>query len=261
VRFLNQVLSSIISPGFYRTIYEQKFGKTLKYLFLLVLITVLVSGGVRTAEYFRGIEIFTGQVQERLPDFRFAKGELDVKGNQPIEINSDRATIIIDTSGKTTSDILSQRQGDLILLTRDRAITRQGVKVQEVPFQQIPLEFNKGQLISLIPQLKYLVILFAIWFLVVWLVAKLLWALLLALVGLIIAATLKIKLSFGQIYNISAYALTLPVFLDIIRDVTYPLPYFGVLYWLVGIVYVYLAIKAVREDNGPDSEEEPGLKV
>lgn len=66
---------------------------------------------------------------------------------------------------------------------------------------------------------------------------------------------------FNQVINISAYALTLSILLDIIRDVTYPIPFFTLIYWAVAMVYLYLAMKAIKQEENMNPEDESGLEI
>jgi hypothetical protein len=81
---------------------------------------------------------------------------------------------------------------------------------------------------------------------------KLLSALLLSLLGLIVASASRKRLRYGQIFTISIYALTPAIALDMVLDVlNVDIPFFFLIYFLVAGVYVGLAISRLTGMNAP----------
>ncbi len=261
MNFFRQVKDSITDPKFYTTIYNQGFGKTFKYLFLLFLLTFIINGASFSAGFLGGIDRFAAEVQAKVPDFKLANGQLTVSGQQPIMLQNEDTTVIIDTTGKTSRESLAQKPGDFMLITKDQIVTRQGIKTQEISFAQVPLSLDKSQMANLIPYFKLFLVIVGIFALVFGIIGTLLWTLILAVGALVISASVKTDLKFSQLYNISAYALTLPVILELVKQYVPEIPFFSLIFWGIGLLYVYQALKVIKNEQPLNPVDDPDLKV
>jgi len=248
LKFFRQLKESITSPEFYKTIYDQSLGKTFKYLLLFFLVTYIIGGSIFSVHFFSGVNTFIAEVQSKMPEFVLANGRLEVKGEQPVVFEDNNTTIVIDTTGKTTEESLSQKTSDYILVTKEQVFSKQGVRQQSYRFSDFPVDFNKDMLMEKLPYLKSAVILIGVFAFIFGLFGRVFWALILSLGALVLNASMKTKLKYAQLFTVSVYALTLPIVLEFIKDqVDLTISLFSVVYWGLGLVYVYLALKAIKQ--------------
>ncbi len=253
MRFFLQLKDSVTKPKFYSTIYNQSFTKTFKYLVLFLLITFIINGAIFSYGFLTGVDKFIVSVRTNMPDFVLANGKLQVEGPQPYILEDDNFRFIIDTTGQTTEASLNNKPTDYILLTENQMVTKQGIRSQAVMFSDIPFEINKDMLLQKLPYIKFVLIIFGIFAFIFGLIGRLFWPLVLSLGALIIDASLNTKLKYSQLYNISVYALTLPIFIELLKNYIIPrFPFFFLLYLGVGLVYVYLALKGIKGNESTE---------
>jgi hypothetical protein len=89
---------------------------------------------------------------------------------------------------------------------------------------------------------------------------QLIFAVILALIGLIISSSLKVDLKYRHVLNFSIYALTLPMLLDLAVDIAgLPIPQlvFFMIYTAIAALYLLFAIKAYGASlNDPEEPHE-----
>jgi hypothetical protein len=121
-------------------------------------------------------------------------------------------------------------------------------------------KFNKSDLIELLPGLSRWVLVFMLVSFVFVVAGQLIFAVILALIGLIISSSLKVDLKYRHVLNFSIYALTLPMLLDLAIDIAgLPIPQilFFMIYTAVAALYLLFAIKAYGASlNNPEEPHE-----
>jgi hypothetical protein len=251
--FFVQLKESVVRPKFYANIYNQGFGKTFKYLFLLFLITFIIGGMFFSFSFLTGVDKVIAEVQTKAPDFVLADGKLQVSGQQPLVYDEGNTKVVVDTTGKTTVESLSSNAGNYVLITEKEVVTQQGLRHQSYKFSDFPIEFNKDMLMEKLPYLKSILIIIGVFAFIFGLIGRLFWALVLSLGALVLDASLKTKLKYSKLYNICVYALTLPIIIELIKNNALAnFPYFSIVYWGVGLIYVYLALKAIKQEEHTD---------
>ena len=254
--FFRDVKNSFTDFQSYKIFAFQKGGKTFKYLLLLFTLVFLI-GGIRfVLNFSEGTGQVRQTVEDEVPDFRLENGELSVEGQQPIVLGDDGHTVmIIDTTGQTDETALdSYREG--LLIFKDRLISKQDYQQRIIKYSDIPnLTLDKQILIGLLPLLKWLFVLVAVFAFIFKLVWVLITTLILALIGWGISSNFKTKLQFANLWNIAVYAFTLPWLLEMVKNLVYPgLPLFWAIKWGLAIYIAYRGIQAVKDPLLPDGE-------
>ena len=254
--FSRQVKDSFTNFESYSEFAIQKRGKTFKYLVLLVTLTFLI-GGLRFVFDFKvGAAGVRETVEQQVPEFRLENGELIVSGEQPIILGDDGHTVmIIDTTGQTQESVLND-YSEGVLVLRDRLITKQDYQQKEIMFADFKeISFNKENLIGLLPMLKWLLVLIAVFAYIFKLVWVFITVLILAAIGLILNSSEKSGLKFENLLNMAVYAFTLPWLIEMLKNLIYPaLPMFWVIKWGLAVYILYRGIKAAKP---PVLNEEP----
>jgi hypothetical protein len=242
---------SVIDFKFYRSIKNNKFSRSFVYLLLLFLVIYFI-GGTKTFIVTRiAVNEFAANVNINIPEFKLENGEFSFEGEMPYYISSStNEAFVIDTTGQVTENVLKDVSSGM-LITKDNVY----MKNNEVETRKFSLTELKGitvtktDVIEFLPKLSWIVLIFIVFAFIFALGWKLLNGVILALLGLIVNAIMKTKLQFRSLLNISIYALTLPMLVQLAVNLSgYSVPYFGFIYWGISILYVVLAIKSCKDE-------------
>lgn len=259
MKFFYQVKDSVIDFGFYKNIKNNRFGKSFLYLLLLFLI-IYSFLTVRNFLWMQSVMQQTAlNLSVSIPDFEFRDGKFSFEGEMPYYISSSTdELIVIDTTGSVNPSVIDGAMSG-ILITEDKVYMKNNIQSQQFNLQDFKeIEFNKQDLIDLLPRVSWLMLIAMMAVFVFALGWKLLNAVFLAIIGIIINSVYKTDLKFNHLLNFSIYALTLPMLIKLAVDMSgYVVPFFFVIYWAVSIVYLSLAIKAYSESgNQMDKEDD-----
>ena len=263
MNFFLQMRESVIDFKFYRSIKNNKFSRSFVYLLLLFLIVYFISG-TRTFIATRiAIDELITNVNANIPEFRLENGEFSFEGKMPYIISSStNEAFVIDTTGQVDASVLKD-VGSGMLITKDKVYLKNS-QVESREFNLTELKgvtLTKKDVLDFLPKLSWIVFIFIAFAFIFVLGWKLLNAVILALLGLIANAVLGSRLKFNNLLNISIYALTLPMLIQLAVNLYgYPIPSFWAIYWGVSILYVAFAVKTCKEevdnlDAGNDLEK------
>lgn len=252
MNFFIQMRESVIDFKFYRSIKDNKFSRSFVYLLLLFIIIYFING-TRTFIVTRiFVDELTTNLNTNVPEFRLENGEFSFEGTMPYYISSSTNEVfVIDTTGQVTDSALKDVQfgvfisKDMIYMKNSEIETRQ-FNLTELK----SITLTKSDLIEFLPKLKWITIIFIVFGFIFVLGWKLLNALILALLGLLANAILKGSLKFNNLLNISIYALTFPMLIQLAVNLSgYTLPKFGYIYWGISVLYVALAVKSCGDEE------------
>lgn len=250
--FFKSIAASLTEPNNYPELIKKTTGKSIAYLVLLVLLfgtPVMIN---ISWSYNQEIDSILAAAQTDLPDFSFTRGELEVYADMPLIIpGEDQQIIIIDTTGKTKASVLDKYQSG-ILISRYQLINKESaLKTETLNFSEIKqLTFDKADVLKWIPLLKVFWVFLLLGGLVMMILGKLLAVVILSLLGLLLSKMQKHNLTYDQSLRLSAHALTAPIIFQACKDIVYPqLPLNGLIYYTIFIIYMWLAIKALKDQE------------
>jgi hypothetical protein len=254
--FFRQMRESVIDFRFYREIKDNRFGKSFVYLLLLFLIIYFI-GGTKTFVIIKPVvEELAVQIDNNVPDFKLEKGEFIYEGEMPHYISSSTNEVfVIDTTGQTDGEALENVTSGMVI-TKDKIYLKQNVgELRIVNLKELEgIELTKADVVEFLPKLSWIVFIFIAFGFIFVLGWKLLNAVILALLGLAANAALNANMKYGNLLNISIYALTLPLLLQLAVDLSgYIVPGFGFIYWAISILYVVMAVKSCRDSYTEDT--------
>lgn len=252
MNFFTKIYKSISDFKAYIYFRKESTGKAFLYLFLLTL-TVGLLGVIRPVyEYNKVINNLVTGFEASVNDFTFQNGKLDVKSDEPIIIENEKdGVIIIDTKGKYDKSVLDKYDRGMLVLQDGWYNKRSSMQIEEFKFNQFSgVNFTKGDVKEIIPALKVLTV-FMIIFMPIWFFIKnMVTALIVALFGMIICSIKRTEESYGTLYKLSLYALTLPAIVQVIlTSVKVAVPHSYKLYCLLGMIYLWFAIDAIKEEK------------
>jgi len=249
VGFFVSVWASISDPGAYPELIQKTTGKCMLYLILLVLLfgtPVLLK---MSYSYNQGIDSLVVAAEKEVPDFQFANGELEVYADMPIIIDGEaEQVIIIDTTGKTDATILQEYESGIFIGRHEVVSKENPYKTETLNYDQLKeFRFDKKDVMQWIPWLKAFWIVLLIGGLITMILSKLLAVVVLGLLGLLLGSMQRYSLTYEQALRLSAHALTAPIIFQACKSLVYPdMPFSGLIYYGAYIIYMWLAIKALK---------------
>lgn len=248
MNIFKQFIVSLYSPKDIATFRLQKIGKTILYVFLLSLIVTIPLFIQFTTFFNKGLTHMEKIVRSDIPDFQIADGMLSSDAKEPVSISQGDLTIVFDSTGSVIAEDI---ENNTIALLQDELVVNMDGVIDRIPYTTLELPLiTKDQLIDFFQVFDtakpiLFVILFVIFYLVqsAWNFFK---ATILALIGLLIKNSLRPTLKFGQLWRLSAYAVTLPTIFFLIMDMFQAqVPFQMIINWGVMIIMLYLSIKEI----------------
>lgn len=273
INFFKKIWYSITKFEQYPAMAAEGIKTSTRYLLILItLVTVaaMVGSLLQTNKLMKDLAQY---IQENIPEFSYNDGKLEMNTEEPIVINDiqyqgiDR--IVIDPSADTAEQKEKDKtdnsmEGIIVFLFKDEIIlvgkTSESDKTAEQVYTYSNFiqsytgtdiqSFNKTDFTNyltserMIPFYTRYGLSIFIYLLIMNVIYALLDAFEIAILGWITGSLAKIKIKFSALYSMAAYALTLPIFLNIIYIIinyftTFSIKYFQVAY--IAIAYIYLA--------------------
>lgn len=266
--FFKKVWYSIVDVEKYPNMAAQGFGRAIGYLAKIVIIlTIVFCLGVVYQAYGvvnEGVEY----LQNSFPEFSYKDNILNVETDTPITISAEDSIVgetIIDTKTEDENTIndyvnkVTNAGGGIVILKDEIRIKNPSVpgtvsySYEDISKTTQITEFNKQAVIDFAKSSKiislYVSIFLAI-FMYVFIMQFMLtaWnAAILSIFGLFTAWVAKIKMRYVAIFNMSVYALTLSIILNILYIainifIPFDIEYFQVMYVTVAAIYLIAAI-------------------
>ncbi len=247
-----QLFKSLYSPRDISLTRFQGIGKTILYVFILALVSIIPTSIYFT--YFTN-EALTNMrtiIAEELPTFSIEDGKLSSDIKEPLEIEKGDFLLYFDSTNEITVEELSRNQDTFALLTNEFVIITPG-NVQSTPYSMLQgYTFNNEVALDLIDaanSMKYIFIPIII-ILIYLFAAGLLFikVSIFAYFGTVIAGSLQRKLQYKQSWRITSYSLTLStVFFAIMELLQTSIPGAAFLDWIVILIMLYLSIKEMPQ--------------
>ena len=119
MNIFKQLIVSLYSPKDIATFQHQGIGKTIFYVFLLVVISVLPSVYYFNTSITSGFETIKETVEKDFPSFTIENGELISDETAPVTINKGSLTFIFDSTGTITKQAVTSSDNTIALLKNE----------------------------------------------------------------------------------------------------------------------------------------------
>ena len=136
MNLFKQFFVSLFSPMDISTFRKQKIGKTILYVFLLSLLSVLPSFYYFNNAITDGFHAFQSTVQQDLPPFTIENGELHSDTTVPLTINKENITIIFDSTNTITQKDTSRSDNTIYFLKNELVYSMAG-QSQSMPYNML----------------------------------------------------------------------------------------------------------------------------
>ena len=268
--FFKDVLKSIKDLDKYEDFALELPGKAFKYFLKLVAIFCIIISIVYTYKIVENMNDIYANLKEKLPDFSYSKGILDVNSEEPIVIEDYKdifGKIIVDTDISENQVDEYKDDGELgILVLKDKCIILSNTTVGQVTYTYEDLmknynitEFTKQDVVNYIEEMNIVSIYFSIYFVIyiyifiMYFITILMDVLLLSVLTYIVSRISRIKLKYAPSFSIAVHSITLPVILNLIYIVInlltgFRIKYFELMYSTISYIYVIVAVLMIKTD-------------
>lgn len=255
--FFKKLISTIYNLKFYRGISKEDTTKGIIFIlafdFLVVILFFIIIAIIFFPKLPTLESYITNYIEEKLPVMIFENGELSSKVKQPyVFLEIEDFAIVLDTTGKTAD--IPEKYNYGVLITKNKIrMKKEKYKYEEYHFKDIKKDlvidkaFAKDITRKAIKIIKIayfpFVLLILPFILGIFLLAQLIIALYISVLGLIVNIFTKVDLDFGGLYNISLYLL---VPITIISLFTMSLPF---KITIISLIYLYLILNSFKAEQ------------
>ncbi|MFC7783268.1 MULTISPECIES: DUF1189 domain-containing protein [unclassified Rossellomorea] len=247
-----QLYKSIYSPKDIATFRFQGIGKTIRYVFLLALISILPVAIQFISFATSAIENVRESVEAEFPSFSIENGSLSSSETEPITIDKDSMTIIFDSTGDLQEKNLDENENTIAFLEKSFVVINQG-NVQSSSYSLFgSTALTKDGLIDLLDSLigmKWILLPVALFFLYLFTSGMMfLKVTIFAIIGVTFANVLKRNVNYRQSFRITAYSATVStLFFTLMELLQTFIPAAPILDWFVITVILYLVVKEIPQ--------------
>ncbi len=268
--FFKKLWYSITNIEKYGEMAAEGMPRAISYLLKLTLIIAIVFGLGTVYRSDKGIKNTIKTVTDQIENFNYKDGNLDTENQEEIIIdNTQFGKIIINTKTKENEKINSyinslNNQAGIIMLNDKMIIKSSLTSPVEYKYQDLLkslkiTEFDKQSFIDTINSNKMIVFYISL-FLALLLYSfityllSILWnVVILSIFGVMTTWFAKIKMRYAAIFNMSVYAISLSVLLNIAYMilnifVDFEIKYFQVMYIAVAAIYLIAAIFIIKSE-------------
>jgi hypothetical protein len=247
LNIFKQLIVSLYSPKDISSFVKQGIGKTILYVLLLTLISLLPTFYLFNTSVINEIEDLQETLKNNLPAFVIENGELVSDETAPLTINKNDLTVIFDSTGTITSDVARASSNSIHMLKDELVYTMAG-QSQSFPYSLLTDTLTKEDLVELTSSMDSLLpIILPLTSVTIYLfssISKCIGVSFLALIGLALKNIVSADLTYGKLWRLSAYSVTLPtIFFMIMEALKTFVPNGFFIYWLVAIIMLVLVIK------------------
>ncbi len=273
--FFKRVLISIKDFDKYQIFAVEKLSKSIKYLFQIVAIFVIIISSLLTYKFFNIIQYSLNYFENEIPNLKYEENILSVDTDKIIKIEQNKdfpANIIIDTITENEEEIQTQidnlkNYDNAVLILKDKIILKNSMTnlVSTYNYSDIAKQYNitnftKEEALNFIANninytvliVSYFIVMF-IYMFVIYLASIAVDAIMIAVLGFLTARIVGLKLRFTPCYNLAVHALTLSIILNAIYIVAntfigLTISYFQVVYTVIACIYMVTAILLIKQD-------------
>lgn len=260
MNIFKELVVSMYQFDSYKSFLKNKKLKAFFYGVLILTIYFVLSIAIPFAKFQMATGGIGNIIDNYLPDFAMEHGEMWIEepflfeeGDMYVEIDTTEGVYFDDVSNMKS--FLNQYR-QVILIDSEKLIIKDGADIQSMYFSDVSGEsFTKADIMEIMPMVNVIIggiiVFLFFWFLALFFFGVL-W---LALIGLIIASAVKVRLSFGQIYKLAIYARTLPLLIKgILKLIGIGIPFFWVLNFGISAIYLCFALQKIKDMQSDEAD-------
>lgn len=250
MNIFTQFAKSIYSPKDIALFRFQGIGKTILYVFLLTLISVIPASYYTTLAINEAVSTAKETLEAKLPYFSIEKGVLKSEIKEPLTIDNGSFTIIFDSTGAVEQEDMAGMESTFAML-KNEAVLAAGGESNSFRYSLInDGTMSKQDIISMLSSASSsLPIFIGLIILAIYVFSsgmKFIEISILSGFGLLLKNLAGKNLQYKHLWRMAAYSITLPtLFFTIMSLLKTTVPYSFMINWFVGSMMLLLAIKEV----------------
>jgi len=247
-----QLYVSLYSPKDIATFRYQGLGKTIFFVFVLSLLSILPASYYFSMMIKDSIYAVKQTVSTEIPAFEIKDGKLKIESDEPIIIHKEGFTIFIDDSGiLTPSKVANQTTNGLAFLQSEFVVISAG-NAQSSPYTFI--EGNNETISSWLDKADRLLWIFlSIMIFIFYIIAAVILFIkitIFSIFGLVLKNAFRKPLRYRQVWTITAYCVTLPtIFFTIMDFFQATVPFSMSLNWFIIFILLFLTLKEIPHEQ------------
>ena len=272
--FFQKVWNSITKIEKYPDMAAEGLGRAFTYICRIVAILAIVLCLGTIYQTHQMLQEGMRYLKEEFPEFTYKEGRLDVSSDERLTISEEDSYVgrtIIDTKTEEEQVINQyineiEKSGSGMIILKDKVILKNGAIAGTINYQYKELlqqmgitEFTKQNVIDyansspiITLYISVFITIFAYSF-IMYLLTTLSNAVFLSVFGFLTTWIARIKMRFLAVFNMSIYALTLSIFLNILYIAVnifmdFNMEYFQVMYVSVAAIYLVAAIFILKTE-------------
>ncbi|MBD8069160.1 DUF1189 domain-containing protein [Bacillus sp. PS06] len=247
----NQFLKSLYSPKDVVKYRFQGIGKTILFVFLLALLSLLPAAISMSEAFSSAVKSLDSALSDAsMPSFEISNGALTTTATEPYIVEHGEFTIIVDGTSSLNANDVDQYGNALAFLSTGFIISSQHqaeridyTLLEGTTITNAEISTYLETLISALP------IIVPIMLIIMYIVTsgiKFIEVSVAAIIGLAIRNILKLNLKYRHTWIIAAYSMTIPTLFFMLMDLLQiNVPYAGSINWFVITFLMYLALKEI----------------
>ena len=272
--FFQKVWNSITKIEKYPDMAAEGLGRAFTYICRIVAILAIVLCLGTIYQTHQMLQEGMRYLKEEFPEFTYKEGRLDVSSYERLTFSEEDSYVgrtIIDTKTEEEQSINQyineiEKSGSGMIILKDKVILKNGAIAGTINYQYKELlqqigitEFTKQNVIDyanssqiITVYISVFITIFAYSF-IMYLLTTLSNAVFLSVFGFLTTWIARIKMRFLAVFNMSIYALTLSIFLNILYIAVnifmdFNMEYFQVMYVSVAAIYLVAAIFILKTE-------------
>jgi hypothetical protein len=250
MNLFQQLYKSIYSPKDIVAFRFQGIGKTIRYVFLLALISILPTTVQFITFASSSLKSVKESLETELPSFSIENGSLSSEENQPLIVEKEGLNIIFDSTGEIEEDELEPDGNTVAFLEKHLVVINDGNRQSNSYSAFSEFSVTDEVIIDVIDSilsLRWILLPSAL--LILYLFASGLMFLkvtIFAMIGVLIANLIKRNINYRQSFRITAYSTTVStLFFTLMKLLQTSIAAAPILDWFVLMVIMYLSIKEI----------------
>lgn len=274
IGFFQKVWDSITKIEKYPDMAAEGLGKAFTYIGRVVAILAIVLSLGMVYQTYQIVQEGMQYLQNEFPEFTYKEGILDVSSEQRWTISEDNSYVgrtIIDTKvedEQTINQYISeiQKAGSGMIILKDKVILKNAAVTGTINYNYAEIlgqmgmtEFTKQTVIDYMNSSQVITFYISVFLtifiysFIMYLLTTLSNAVFLSVFGYLTTWIARIKMRFVAVFNMSVYALTLSIFLNMIYVainvfIDFNMEYFQVMYISVAAIYLVAAIFLLKTE-------------
>lgn len=251
MNIFKQFWVSLYSPKEISRFRFQGIGKTILYVFLLVLLSCIPSFIYSASMVNEGVHTFKDAIDHQLPYFEIKDGKLVTDNRKTIIHESEHFKVFFDGSGKMTARMVEAQSANAFALLDSEMVIVSDGHMQTQPYTLFEgFSIDQKQIAGFLDSMGgFFVIILALFGLISYVFAagiKFIEISIIAYFGKLMASTYNPKLEYRHFWRITAYCTTLPtLFFTIMAFLRTNVIGGMFVSWAVTLTMVYLVIKEI----------------